>query len=126
MQDPRATREFIVELHDRGMACTLDDFGTGYSSLAYLFEMPFDAIKIDKRFVDRLDSHKGRALVRSIVAMAHEIGLHVVAEGVELQGQADLLAVWGCDAIQGFLYGRPLSAGDMAVLLRTTPVEPPR
>ena len=117
MQDARATQAFLVDLHDRGMTCTLDDFGTGYSSLAYLFDLPFDALKIDKRFIDRLDSHKGRALVCSIVAMAHEIGLHVVAEGVEHNGQADLLKIWGCDAVQGFLYSRPLEAEAMAALL---------
>ncbi|MFN4283563.1 MAG: putative bifunctional diguanylate cyclase/phosphodiesterase [Alphaproteobacteria bacterium] len=126
MQDVRATCAFLHDLHERGMSCTLDDFGTGYSSLAYLFDLPFDALKIDKRFVDRLDSHKGRALVRSIVAMAHEIGLHVVAEGVEQQGQADLLTVWGCNAIQGFLYSRPLEAEAMAVLLHDKAASPPR
>jgi len=83
MEDVQATRAFLIELHNRGMTCTLDDFGTGYSSLAYLFDLPFDSLKIDKRFIDRLDTHKGRALVRNIVAMAHEIGLHVVAEGVD-------------------------------------------
>lgn len=116
MQDARATRDFIVELHDRGMTCTLDDFGTGYSSLGYLFDLPFDSLKIDKRFIDRLDSHKGQALVRNIVLMAHDIGLHVVAEGVEQQGQADLLTVWGCDAVQGFLYGRPTEPENLARL----------
>jgi diguanylate cyclase (GGDEF)-like protein/PAS domain S-box-containing protein len=92
-----------------GTQISLDDFGTGYSSLAYLTRFDIDVLKIDRAFVHRMESEaQDLALCEAIVAMAHKLGLKVVAEGVETQGQRALLAAAGCDYGQGYLFARPM------------------
>ena len=108
-----------------GVRLALDDFGTGYSSLAHLRRFPIDRIKVDRSFVGSLEtSAADRALVRSIVAMARELGKGVVAEGVETREQLQALTAIGCAQAQGFLFSAALpaaSVGDcVAVLERTT------
>jgi diguanylate cyclase (GGDEF)-like protein/PAS domain S-box-containing protein len=98
---------------DAGMQISLDDFGTGYSSLTYLQRFAIDYIKIDQTFVRNL--HAGStdlALCKAIILMAHELGMQVVAEGVETEAQRDLLVAAGCDYGQGYLFARPMSAAD--------------
>src|SRR5690606_39156473 len=94
----------------------LDDFGTGYSSLSYLTRFPFDTIKIDKSFIDDT-SAKRSVLLRSMVGMAHELGLSVVAEGVADENDALELRQMGCEYVQSFLLGPPIQA-DAALNLR--------
>jgi EAL domain-containing protein (putative c-di-GMP-specific phosphodiesterase class I) len=92
----------------------LDDFGTGYSSLAYLHSFPVDALKIDRSFVHRLDdrgSQRG-AIVKTIVSLAHNLGMDVVAEGIETDTQAEALRALGCRRGQGFLFAKPLPADE--------------
>lgn len=102
--------EILHELKSMGVSIALDDFGTGYSSLSHLTRFPIDTIKIDKSFVRDVCENAGHAaIVSAIVAMAHSIGLKVVAEGVETQPQLDFLKALGCDLIQGYLLGRPVS-----------------
>ena len=102
----------LRELSALGLRIAIDDFGTGYSSLAYLTQLPADVVKIDKTFVDRLgQSPRDDALVEATVTMAHQLGLEVVAEGVETVEQQDILFAAGCDAGQGYLYGRPAAPG---------------
>ncbi len=102
---PRSRRAG-VEIH-------LDDFGTGYSSLSYLHKLPIDALKIDQSFVrEMLENSDSRALVEAIAAMAHALRLTTIAEGVETQAQADLLAEMGVDYAQGYLYCKPCSIAD--------------
>lgn len=100
-----------------GMAIYIDDFGTGYSSLSYLQRLPLDVLKIDYSFIKNMTQDEGsRVLVKSIVAMAHNLGLRVVAEGVETEQQFDLLKHFGCDAIQGYLFSRPALPEDVQKL----------
>ena len=88
-----------------GISLALDDFGTGYSSLSHLQKFPIDRLKIDQSFVQSLskDVH-GRALTGAIISMAHNIGIGVVAEGVETREQAEILRESGCDELQGYLF----------------------
>ncbi|HJW23908.1 MAG TPA: EAL domain-containing protein [Rhodocyclaceae bacterium] len=117
------TADFAVsilnQLKEVGVALAIDDFGTGYSSLAYLKRFPIDYLKIDRSFVDDIetDSSDG-AIAIAVIALAHSIGLKVVAEGVETEGQRDFLTRHGCDRVQGYFYCRPVSAAEAAEFCR--------
>lgn len=107
MAEPEAAHAAMSELRNLGVRLSVDDFGTGYSSLSYLRTLPLDEVKIDKSFIFPLAGEPGnRAIVKSIIDLAHTLGLSVVAEGVETDGIRGLLASDGCDVIQGFLIGR--------------------
>ncbi|HSO30959.1 MAG TPA: EAL domain-containing protein [Labilithrix sp.] len=109
MNDTKAARALLNELKQLGIWIALDDFGTGYSSLGYLRQFPFDTLKVDRSFVSDLLTDDGCAAITSaIVAMANRLGLNVVAEGVETEGQLEYLRKLGCDQIQGYFYSRPL------------------
>ncbi len=111
LRDPAQALSELNRVRDLGVAIALDDFGTGYSSLSYLKRFPVDYLKIDQTFIRHLPSDPGdAAIVRSTIAMSHSLGIRVVAEGVETQGQMDCLAHAGCDLVQGFLLGHPASA----------------
>ena len=109
----------MTELKARGVSFSLDDFGTGYSSLAYIKQMPFDQLKIDKSFVqDVLDNPNDATIARTIIRLAESLGLAVIAEGVENNGQYEFLKQCGCHAFQGFLFSRPVPVKDFERLVR--------
>ncbi len=107
MSDPERSNRCLNELHDMGVRLIVDDFGTGYSSLSYLRKLPVDQLKIDRSFVIGLASGEDDALVRSIIDLAHNLRLKVIAEGVESADVRDLLLQFGCDAAQGHFISRP-------------------
>jgi EAL domain-containing protein (putative c-di-GMP-specific phosphodiesterase class I) len=103
----------LLNLRDEGVGVSLDDFGTGYSSLSYLQQYDIDFLKIDQSFVrGLLPNSKDMSLCKAIISMAHELGMTVIAEGVETGAQRDLLTVAGCDYAQGYLFARPMPAAD--------------
>ncbi len=110
----------VNEIRALGVKLSLDDFGTGYSSLSYLHRFPLDRLKIDRAFVNgRLDALADLAVIRAIVELGHELGLRVVAEGVEQAHEANALKRIGCDELQGFYYARPMSNEALEQWLRT-------
>ena len=120
IEDVECATQTLKRLKAIGVGLELDDFGTGYSSLSYLQGFPFDCLKVDQSFVREMETEGGRTtLVRSIIALAHALGLHVVAEGIENEEQLKLLCEMGCDYGQGFLFSRPLPSAAVPGLLAT-------
>jgi EAL domain-containing protein (putative c-di-GMP-specific phosphodiesterase class I) len=107
----------LSELSELGVRAAIDDFGTGYCNLRYLSVLPVSSLKIDRSFVQTM-TPSGAAIVAATIAMGKSLGLSVVAEGVETPDQHRFLADHGCDCAQGFLFGRPMPAEDMAERLR--------
>jgi EAL domain-containing protein (putative c-di-GMP-specific phosphodiesterase class I) len=115
MADPERSMEILTRLAGMGIRLAIDDFGTGYSSLAYLRRLPVDEIKIDKSFVLEMATAENAAvIVRSTIDLGHNLGLSVVAEGVETQEVWTMLAASMCDQVQGFGLSRPLQAEEVA------------
>lgn len=109
----------LAQLRMQGLTLSMDDFGTGYSSLSYLHRYPFTILKIDKSFVRDISAgSNAAAIVRAVIAMAHNLGMRVVAEGVELDEQLIFLTEHRCDAMQGFLFSKPVSADAFEALMR--------
>ena len=114
MGDVKATQEAFSGLAHIGVLLSIDDFGTGYSSLSYLRRLPARQLKIDRSFVMDLEtSSDARAIVSAVVHLAHDLGLGVVAEGVETVGQRDVLTGLDCDELQGYLFAKPMSAHEV-------------
>jgi len=108
VDDMEKVRSLISQFKAQGISVALDDFGTGYSSLRHLSELEFDNLKIDKSFVMDMDTNPAsQAIVRSVTALAHSLGLRVCVEGVETQASADTVREYGCDIGQGYLFGHP-------------------
>ncbi len=124
MADPAVTLGVLARLHKLGVRIAIDDFGTGHSSLGYLKRLPVHELKIDQAFVLSLAAHdtagssKDRMIVRSVIALAHALGLEVVAEGVETERAWELLRAFHCNAVQGFYLSPSLSARDFETWLR--------
>ena len=111
MRDPEHSLNVLEKLRDGGISLSVDDFGTGYSSLAHLKRLPVQELKIDQSFIRNLDeTSEDAVIVRSTIEMSHNLGLKVVAEGVEYQHTLELLERWHCDTAQGYLISRPMDA----------------
>jgi diguanylate cyclase (GGDEF)-like protein/PAS domain S-box-containing protein len=117
--DPERANDVLRRLHAMGVRIAIDDFGTGYSSLSYLKRFPAQTVKIDRSFISGLPTDRDdTAITQAVIAMAHSLGLRVVAEGVETADQLGLLRQLHCDEVQGYLLGRPVPAGEIAVRLQ--------
>jgi diguanylate cyclase (GGDEF)-like protein len=119
MENTAAVAAQLAALKTLGASIAMDDFGTGYSSLAYLWQFGFDKLKIDRSFITALDvdENKAREILDTIVMLAHRLDMKVTAEGIETEAQATILSGLACDQFQGYLYGRPGPASDIAPLL---------
>ena len=114
MADPARALDVLGRLHELGVRLAVDDFGTGYSSMAYLKALPVDELKVDRSFVGQMaDSASDAVIVRSTIDLGHNLGLRVVAEGVETQEAWQKLETLGCDTAQGYYLGRPMPAADL-------------
>ena len=114
MHDPERIRDLLQQFRNRQIMLSIDDFGTGYSSLAYLSRFPIDAVKIDRYFVQQMLRDEGvRYIVAATINLAHQLGLTVVAEGVEDYETECRLTEMRCDLAQGYYYARPLNSADI-------------
>ena len=119
MAEPEAATAMLVGLRELGVGLPIDDFGTGYSSLAYLHRFPITSLKIDRSFVNRVASGgEDEVIVRTIVSLAHNLGMDVIAEGVETAEQLERLTALGCEFGQGFYFSKPVPADEASQLLQ--------
>lgn len=118
MDNPEKTIELLTKLRSKGVALAIDDFGTGYSSLSYLRMLPINRLKIDQSFVKDIESDPNDAAIcAATIALAHILGLSLVAEGVETQAQMEYLREQGCDTAQGYLFSKPIPPGELLQFL---------
>jgi EAL domain-containing protein (putative c-di-GMP-specific phosphodiesterase class I) len=122
LEHAEPAQSILARLRDLGVALCMDDFGTGYSSLGYLHRFPIDELKIDRSFVTRMEHDPRNAqLVHAIVGLAQNLGVSVVAEGVETREQLDALRALHCEYAQGFLFSVPVPVSEAEALLREDP-----
>jgi EAL domain-containing protein (putative c-di-GMP-specific phosphodiesterase class I) len=118
IDDPAETRARLLALRALGVRLALDDFGSGYSNLAYLQQLPFDKLKVDRSFVASLDrSANGGVIIEAVVTLGRALGMDVVVEGVETEEQRVLLRLAGCSEMQGYLFAKPTPPGEIDRLL---------
>jgi EAL domain-containing protein (putative c-di-GMP-specific phosphodiesterase class I)/CheY-like chemotaxis protein len=119
MADIARAMETLTRLRLKGIMLSMDDFGKGYSSLVQLYQLPFSELKIDRAFIaDLTRSEEAQIIVRSIIDLAHKLGMEACGEGVEEPGAVEILRAWGCDKAQGYLFAPPLPSANLEALLR--------
>ena len=116
VRKPKETTDTLEELKNLGVGLWLDDFGTGHSSITHLLHFPIDGLKLPGTFIERMTGdHRARSIVHSLIVLAHELNMKVIAEGVEKEEQLRVLLDWDCDFVQGFLFSEPMTAEEMSV-----------
>jgi EAL domain-containing protein (putative c-di-GMP-specific phosphodiesterase class I) len=119
IDDPEETMHVLSELQNLGIRLWLDDFGTGHSSLEHLQHFPLYGLKVAAQFIKEcITDRRCRTITKSIIALAHELGLEVIAEGVEHRDQLEFLRDQGCEAVQGFLFSKPMELDDFLMFLK--------
>jgi c-di-GMP phosphodiesterase len=113
MDEPRLISVGLEQLRKLGVRLSIDDFGTGFSSLSYLHQLPLDELKVDRAFVQGIETPKGEAIARTIILLAQQLGMSSLGEGVETEMQAQLLRSLGCTDAQGYLFCRPMPADQL-------------
>ena len=120
MQDPERTALALNELKALGVGSSIDDFGTGYSSLGYLSRLTLDILKLDRTFISDMDNNnESRKIARAIISLAHNLGMDVVAEGIETGEQAKEVRSLGCKYAQGYFFSKPINNASVEALLRS-------
>jgi EAL domain-containing protein (putative c-di-GMP-specific phosphodiesterase class I) len=113
MENPHEVAQRLNQIREMGVQLHVDDFGTGYSSLSHLHRFPIDALKVDRSFVISMgESDENMEIVRTIIALAHNLKLKTVAEGVETRGALEQLKKLGCDFAQGYFFSRPMEVSE--------------
>ena len=121
-QDHITLLEVLGRFRIKGFHLSIDDFGTGFSSVAQLLRLPFSELKVDRSFVSDMDHvHEAAVISKTLIDMAHNLGLVTVAEGVETQASLDMLSTWGCDVVQGFLFSKPADAASIEAMFLSPP-----
>jgi EAL domain-containing protein (putative c-di-GMP-specific phosphodiesterase class I) len=119
LENPELVINLLEQLRALGFSVSMDDFGTGYSSLSYLKNLPIDKLKIDRSFITNIREHpKNQIIVKTIIFLAKELGIHVLAEGVETVEEQSFLLENKIDSIQGYYYAKPMPLGEMERLLQ--------
>jgi EAL domain-containing protein (putative c-di-GMP-specific phosphodiesterase class I) len=121
MKSPELIVLMLQSLRQKGVRIALDDFGTGYSSLSYLRRFAIDTLKIDQSFVRQINTPEGASIVKAIIHLGSELGMQIVAEGVETEQEATMLESMHCDRAQGYYFSRPLPPASLATLLEGSP-----
>ena len=120
LDEPKQAIANIEFLRDTGISISIDDFGTGYSSLSYLKALPINRLKIDRSFVKDIPDHDDGMIAETVISLAHNLGMSVLAEGIDSEQQLNFLEHRKCDEYQGYLFSRPLPGPEASELLRST------
>lgn len=119
MKNPYDIISILYQLNEMGISLAIDDFGTGYSSLSHLKHLPINTLKIDRSFISDIpDDADAKIIVDTMIALAKNLGLHIIAEGIETKAQKEYLLTKGCHDVQGYYYSKPVDAKTMKEMLK--------